>query len=357
MTDEQQPPIEPTPPTPPAIPNPYGSAPPYQAPGAGPSLSKTPDDSTPPTAPNPYGAAPYGATPYGSAPPTTPNSYAAAPYGGSPEPSYNVLAIVSLVTAFFVSLAAVITGHIALVQIKRTGQKGRGLAVAGLVLGYLGILGGILAAVFIVIAIVAAASNPNRYGTGSSDPFSAPTAAPTASSGPGGSGFNGGDLTFEAGQSLPATTIPQFADGFITSTGWSVSSPDDGQGNWSYTSSDKQCTVKFHQGLLGSKVTTVPGDDQATTDAYLIYVDNATASDVDQYAETDYVGLGSADASYSVDTRTLTGTDSNGSHWITAARAFASTGTGMYLDLTCQPATDLTSIYYDVLAKAAIVVN
>ena len=71
------------------------------------------------------------------------------------ERKTNTLAIVSLVSAFFVSLAAVITGHLALGQIRRTGEGGRGLAVAGLVLGYVGIVGTIFA---VVIAIVFAAT-------------------------------------------------------------------------------------------------------------------------------------------------------------------------------------------------------
>lgn len=95
---------------------------------------------TPPSAPvyqqgapgQPYGqpyAQPY-AQPYGQ-----------PAYGEQvPQNKYNALAIVSLVSAFFISLVAVITGHIALSQIKRTGELGRGLAIAGLVLGYLGIL-------------------------------------------------------------------------------------------------------------------------------------------------------------------------------------------------------------------------
>jgi hypothetical protein len=37
------------------------------------------------------------------------------------------------------SILAVIFGHVALGQIKRTGQSGQGMAVAGLVLGYIGI--------------------------------------------------------------------------------------------------------------------------------------------------------------------------------------------------------------------------
>lgn len=48
----------------------------------------------------------------------------------------NTLAIVSLVSAFFISIVAVITGHMALKQIEQTGEQGRGLALTGLVIGY-----------------------------------------------------------------------------------------------------------------------------------------------------------------------------------------------------------------------------
>ena len=57
--------------------------------------------------------------------------------------STNVLAIVSLVsiigifTALLGSVAGIVCGHIALNQIKQTKQKGRGLAIAGLIIGYL----------------------------------------------------------------------------------------------------------------------------------------------------------------------------------------------------------------------------
>ena len=52
----------------------------------------------------------------------------------------NVLAIVSLVTSIVgLSLVGVITGHIGLNQIKKTGEEGRGLAIAGLVIGYISI--------------------------------------------------------------------------------------------------------------------------------------------------------------------------------------------------------------------------
>jgi len=53
----------------------------------------------------------------------------------------NTLAVVSLATAVsgFGAVAAVITGHISLAQLKKTHESGRGLALTGLILGYVGI--------------------------------------------------------------------------------------------------------------------------------------------------------------------------------------------------------------------------
>jgi hypothetical protein len=88
-------------------------------------------------------------------------AYGQQPYGQQPGPDrYNVLAIVSFISSFFISLVAVITGHIALSQIGKTGEKGRGLATAGLVLGYLGILGGIILLVVVVPIIFAVSTHP-----------------------------------------------------------------------------------------------------------------------------------------------------------------------------------------------------
>jgi hypothetical protein len=53
----------------------------------------------------------------------------------------NTLAVVSLATAVtgFGSVAAVITGHISLAQLKKTNESGRGIALTGMILGYVGI--------------------------------------------------------------------------------------------------------------------------------------------------------------------------------------------------------------------------
>lgn len=64
------------------------------------------------------------------------------PPGYPPYPAYpqvrdtNIWAILSLISAFSIPPLAIIAGHVALSQIKRSGDQGRGLAIAGLVLGY-----------------------------------------------------------------------------------------------------------------------------------------------------------------------------------------------------------------------------
>jgi peptidyl-prolyl cis-trans isomerase B (cyclophilin B) len=69
------------------------------------------------------------------------------------------MAIASLVCAFLFAPAGIIFGHISLSQIKRTGEQGRGLAVAGLVLSYVfTVLTVIVVVVSILLAVFAVQS-------------------------------------------------------------------------------------------------------------------------------------------------------------------------------------------------------
>lgn len=81
----------------------------------------------------PAAAGPYPG-PYPGPPPYPPPYYPPPYY---PPPRTNGLAIASLVCAFLFAPLAILFGHLSLSQIKRTGEQGRGLAIAGLVLGYL----------------------------------------------------------------------------------------------------------------------------------------------------------------------------------------------------------------------------
>ena len=57
------------------------------------------------------------------------------------------MAIASLICAFLFAPLGIVFGHISLSQIKRTGEDGHGLAVAGLVISYLVTVGSIIAVV------------------------------------------------------------------------------------------------------------------------------------------------------------------------------------------------------------------
>ncbi|AXH36705.1 DUF4190 domain-containing protein [Humibacter sp. BT305] len=99
--------------------SPYGA--PSGAPGYGQGVPTQPPGSVPP------GSLPPGAVP--------PPGY----YGGYPAPpsaQTNVLAIITIIAAFVFSPVGIVTGHIALSQIKRTHEGGQGLAKAGLIVSY-----------------------------------------------------------------------------------------------------------------------------------------------------------------------------------------------------------------------------
>ncbi len=68
-----------------------------------------------------------------------------------------IAALVCGIGGFFVfpvSIAAVVLGHIARREVRRTGEAGSGMATAGLVLGYVGIAIGILLIVAFILASV-----------------------------------------------------------------------------------------------------------------------------------------------------------------------------------------------------------
>ena len=106
-------------------------------------------------APSPYdpppgGAPPYGTQPYGTQP-YEPYGYPGHPYPPYPypypAPRTNALAIASLVCAFLFAPLGIVFGHLSLSQIRRSGEDGRGLALAGLVIGYVVTIAAILAVV------------------------------------------------------------------------------------------------------------------------------------------------------------------------------------------------------------------
>ncbi len=116
-------------------------------------------------------------TPPAYAPPTAattpplyvPPAYAPPTGAVSTPPAFgpptNSLAIVAIILGFLVPLGGIICGHIALGQIKRTGEGGRGLALTGLIVGYVFTAFVVLYFV-VIIGIVIAAGAASTYGGG-----------------------------------------------------------------------------------------------------------------------------------------------------------------------------------------------
>ncbi len=182
-------------------------------------------------------------------------------------------------------------------------------------------------------------------------PISTPDATAPETTAPGGD--LPAALTFEAGAQLPETAFIQWADGLMTDDGWTVASPDDGNGSWTYGTIDGACTAEFYQGLASDAGFT-PGDDRASSDAILAILLQADPAEIAQHAVDGSFGYqigGSGDVAH----RQLTG-QQDGRTWIMAARAFTATDAGVYLIVDCTGA-DAATVFDEVVEKNAIIVD
>src|SRR6201995_640697 len=124
----------------------------------------------PPTGPQPYGYPPPPPPPYGygAPPPMYPGEY--DPYQAYRARQTNSLGVASLVTAitggvigiplavfcyigWLIPVPAAVLGAVALNQIKISGQQGRGMALAGVIIG--SVTAGLLVLVMVIIAAAA----------------------------------------------------------------------------------------------------------------------------------------------------------------------------------------------------------
>jgi peptidyl-prolyl cis-trans isomerase B (cyclophilin B) len=70
----------------------------------------------------------------------------------------NGIAIAALISSFFVSVLGIILGFVALNQIKKTGENGRGLALAGIWIGFVAVGITVLIIILQVVALAALTS-------------------------------------------------------------------------------------------------------------------------------------------------------------------------------------------------------
>jgi peptidyl-prolyl cis-trans isomerase B (cyclophilin B) len=115
-----------------------------------------------------YPQPPPGNQSWNQPPSSTPGFY---PPMYPPPRQTSAMAIGALVGAFFFPPLGIVLGHIALSQIRRNNEEGRGLAVAGLVIGYvftaLYLLGIVIYVIFVawMVSEVDKAPHTTTYGT------------------------------------------------------------------------------------------------------------------------------------------------------------------------------------------------
>lgn len=90
---------------------------------------------------------PNQAYPPGQYPPAPPYGYGQPPYGYPQQEGWNGFAIAGFVLSFFCGLLGLIFSAIALSQLKTRPQRGRGLAIAGLIISLVAIVVGVLTVV------------------------------------------------------------------------------------------------------------------------------------------------------------------------------------------------------------------
>ncbi len=74
------------------------------------------------------------------------------------QPGFNTFAILSIVFVWFAGIFGLVFGYIALSQIKKTGERGRGLALASVIIGWIGLAFGVIWIIIIIALIPMAAT-------------------------------------------------------------------------------------------------------------------------------------------------------------------------------------------------------
>ncbi|MCL2533417.1 MAG: DUF4190 domain-containing protein [Nocardiaceae bacterium] len=115
--------------------------------------------------------------PYTDGGPPAPPPQPATPYG-PPRPT-NILAVLALVFGILGGILAIPFGHIARSQIRKTGEEGNGLALAGLILGYIWLAAALVVAILFMLLVKAVdeatTDLPRRYADYSYSDPQAPT--------------------------------------------------------------------------------------------------------------------------------------------------------------------------------------
>lgn len=138
------------------------------------------------------------------------------------------------------------------------------------------------------------------------------------------------DLSFEKAADIPAKASPTLTDTLSDEDGWTLADATVGQRE--YRTPDGLCDATVHTGAVPDDVT-LDGDDRGASDRYLAHLFGASQDKVSAIAKDVAVA---PDAQF----RQVSGSDTDGSKWSTAARIFTVPSVAVFADLNCKPGAD-----------------
>jgi hypothetical protein len=159
------------------------------------------------------------------------------------------------------------------------------------------------------------------------------------------------DLSFADGDDLDPVWIAQWAERMAVGDDYAVASPDDGNGNWSYTHLPTGCTVRFWQGDVSDLGTAA--DDSALSDRLLSAYTNESQSVIDANAMDDIVPFG-YDGGGFMDVRAVTADNSaSGRSIYVSARGIATLQGGLVFGVECPSGSEASEVALTVESDLA----
>lgn len=150
------------------------------------------------------------------------------------------------------------------------------------------------------------------------------------------------ELTFEAGDDLEAGSIAaEWIDPFATDPEFSLLSPDDGNGSWSYTDDTNGCTIVFYQGTL--KDFAAEDSDRASTISAIAGIAQGRDAEVTPEVVETYGDDFPIDQTQEGGTASLWGLGAeltDGSSWADSARFFNAIQSIYYFAIDCPSGTN-----------------
>jgi hypothetical protein len=169
---------------------------------------------------------------------------------------------------------------------------------------------------------------------------------PAVTSGPSPTASAVVQIDFEDGELLDPAQSVSWADPLADLPGYTVLTSDEGDGSWSYTSDETQCTIGYWQGEVPASDTA--SGDEALSDELLATQFGVTADQIAEYVHDESAPFRTP--SQLVQTRSAAGADDeSATTYLIAARAFAALGTGFVATLEC-PADTNTSAVWSLLS-------